>query len=553
MEETDDKKAGAEGYLILDRNGVISEAEFPGSQTLARIFLPRKPFAICVDRDYQDAFALHRSKLAESGTLQYVELKVESPDGAEVVVSLESTPETDLIGGISRIRCVVRDITDLRRHEDSIAPRLRRKTMQELEDEAQELRWTNEDLAASLAIHKAVLDALPDALMIADADGHFVSCNRQFILMWRIGAELLESRDSRRIIQAMKAELKESAGFTRDFIGLRDTPGIEVHEHMELADGRVLELYSAPYGIDSAGHPLGRFFRFRDVTAHVREEAVLRAALESTGTRLESSDAELASLRDDERELRASLKSVESALVRQNEGHDKVRQELMMELSRINGELDLALSARGEAESARNAIEDKAAQLASALESEHGALARAEAAHAYLTRLVETLHVPLAVVGGDMHAVTANRAFLRAFDIKSGEVSGNRYIYEIGRGKFNLPAVRKLLTDALQSKADSGEIEEEFEVSALGPRLLLCHARRFQAGPGGKVKVLVSFEDVTLLRTIERELDEKQKILSTLIPASQGGKPLATVSGRSVEEVQRSFASLLGKSAKKRV
>jgi two-component system, chemotaxis family, CheB/CheR fusion protein len=73
--------------------------------------------------------------------------------------------------------------------------------------------------------------------------------------------------------------------------------------------------------------------------------------------------------------------------------------------------------------------------------------------------------------------VSANRAFYKYFQFSAREVQG-RYLYELGRGQWNIPALRELLQGILTRDEifDNFEIELDFE--KIGRKRMLLNARK---------------------------------------------------------------------------
>jgi hypothetical protein len=91
-----------------------------------------------------------------------------------------------------------------------------------------------------------------------------VSSNRRFGELWRAPAELLATRDGGRLRDHMCDRVVDRETFLSRLRRLEEQPWAESTEVLELRDGRRLERHSAPQLVDGA--PVGRLFRFRDVT-----------------------------------------------------------------------------------------------------------------------------------------------------------------------------------------------------------------------------------------------------------------------------------------------
>src|SRR4051812_3291594 len=124
-------------------------------------------------------------------------------------------------------------------------------------------------------------------------------------------------------------------------------------------------------------------------------------------------------------------------------------------------------------------------------EAEH----RAERAKEYAESIVATVREPMLVLDARLRVQSANRSFYRTFQVDAAETEG-RFIYDLGDGQWDIPALRKLLEEIVprHSAFDDFEVEHDFE--HIGPKTMLLNARRFP--PEGKHElVLLAIEDIT--------------------------------------------------------
>jgi PAS domain S-box-containing protein len=95
--------------------------------------------------------------------------------------------------------------------------------------------------------------------------------------MWALPAEVLESRDHRRFLEAASLELTDPERFLARIAEIDATAPPQTSDVLELADGRVFERVSRIQFID--GQDVGRVWSFRDVTERRRaDEARTRLA-----------------------------------------------------------------------------------------------------------------------------------------------------------------------------------------------------------------------------------------------------------------------------------
>jgi PAS domain S-box-containing protein len=143
------------------------------------------------------------------------------------------------------------------------------------------------ELERSVALLEATIDATADGILVVDANGRMVHFNRRFVDMWRIPAEIVESRDENRAMGFVLDQLKDPAAFVKKVMTVYAQPGAASHDVVELADGRLIERDSLPQEVD--GKTVGRVWSFRDVTVRRQAEqgteetlSLLKATLEAT-------------------------------------------------------------------------------------------------------------------------------------------------------------------------------------------------------------------------------------------------------------------------------
>ena len=122
---------------------------------------------------------------------------------------------------------------------------------------------------------QAEIENAPDGVFVVHSDPPALSFNRNFLDMWAIAPEVVNSNDSDRLLAAMLPQLKEPDGFERDVRQLRDDPDAVVRFHeVELKDGRTVEYFGNVIK-GEFGAALGRIWFFRDITERKRAAEAL--------------------------------------------------------------------------------------------------------------------------------------------------------------------------------------------------------------------------------------------------------------------------------------
>ncbi|MEA2117532.1 putative bifunctional diguanylate cyclase/phosphodiesterase [Halovibrio sp. HP20-50] len=139
------------GYLLLDAQGRIEEANQAASQLLAPgTHLTGLPLSALVASESQDALHLHRRALMSATTTQAVDLTLARDEEATWTVRMESVMEPSTDSGNARFRCALVDITERRQTEDK------------------------------LRVAARVFEEIGEAIVVMDAAGRIKSINKAF-------------------------------------------------------------------------------------------------------------------------------------------------------------------------------------------------------------------------------------------------------------------------------------------------------------------------------------------------------------------------------------
>ena len=120
---------------------------------------------------------------------------------------------------------------------------------------------------------------------------------------------------------------------------------------------------------------------------------------------------------------------------------------------------------------------------------------------------MDTVREPLIVLDADLQVVVASRSFYLAFKEKRDQTEG-RKLYELGNGQWNIPSLRTLLQEIIPQHTTIEAYEVEHDFPSLGRRSMLLNARKVFYEGNNSTSLLISIEDVTGRRTLEREKDD---------------------------------------------
>jgi two-component sensor histidine kinase len=122
--------------------------------------------------------------------------------------------------------------------------------------------------------------------------------------------------------------------------------------------------------------------------------------------------------------------------------------------------------------------------------------------------IVDTIREPLLVLDADLRVVTASRSFYLTYKVQRRDVEGRR-IDALGDGQWAIPELSSRLESILAAQTAMEVFEIERNVADLGHRVMLLNARRIVDETAGRKLILLSIEDITERRGIERALAEQ--------------------------------------------
>lgn len=136
-------------------------------------------------------------------------------------------------------------------------------------------------------------------------------------------------------------------------------------------------------------------------------------------------------------------------------------------------------------------------------------------ARAYAENILEAVKDPLIIMDGELRVFSANMSFYKTFKVLPKETEGE-FIYDLGNRQWDIPDLRKLLSEIVTAKnsLDDYEITHEFET--IGRKVMLLSARRVPPTPEKPRIILLAIEDITERRRMEGMEKEKNAQLDEI-------------------------------------
>ena len=150
----------------------------------------------------------------------------------------------------------------------------RQRAERDLIEAKEALERKTRDLAHSLAMMRATLESTTNGILVTNADGEITGFNQNFVDMWRLPPEVMDTRQHRKLLEVTGLQFKEPEPFRARIDEIYASSPPESFDLLELADGRVFERFTKVQSVEERN--VGRVWSFRDITERKRAEEELR-------------------------------------------------------------------------------------------------------------------------------------------------------------------------------------------------------------------------------------------------------------------------------------
>src|SRR5439155_1707242 len=117
--------------------------------------------------------------------------------------------------------------------------------------------------------------------------------------------------------------------------------------------------------------------------------------------------------------------------------------------------------------------------------------------------IMDNVPVPLIILDAALRVTWASRSFYETFRVTPEETI-EHFIYELGNGQWNIPALRKALAEVVEKNVEFHEFEVEHDRGRVGAKTMLLNARPMHWENEAGRMILLAIDDITTRREAER-------------------------------------------------
>lgn len=121
----------------------------------------------------------------------------------------------------------------------------------------------------------------------------------------------------------------------------------------------------------------------------------------------------------------------------------------------------------------------------------------------YMKTLVEVARESFLILDPELRVVLANPTFYENFQV-SAALTENVFLYELGNGQWDIPALRSLLEEILPLKKVVKDFEVTHSFQKIGTKTILLNARQIDIDTAHMI--VLAMEDITIRKDLEQQL-----------------------------------------------
>lgn len=131
-------------------------------------------------------------------------------------------------------------------------------------------------------------------------------------------------------------------------------------------------------------------------------------------------------------------------------------------------------------------------------------------ARRYSEGIINTIRDPLLILDKELIIKRATEGFYSKFLVSEKQTEG-RYLYDLGNGQWNIPALRTLLQSVIADQQEFIDFEVAHVFPAIGRVVMRLNARLLDKINGEQL-ILLAIEDITAKRKVEEGLAEVERL-----------------------------------------
>lgn len=130
----------------------------------------------------------------------------------------------------------------------------------------------------------------------------------------------------------------------------------------------------------------------------------------------------------------------------------------------------------------------------------------------YIRTVVDVVREPVIILDKECKVLAANEAFYELFQVDKIDTEG-KSIYELGNGQWDIPALRKLLSEILPKNTFFKGFEVDHDFPSIGHRTLVLNARHIHSRDKKTSElfppiIMIAMEDVSEIMSIATKLSQ---------------------------------------------
>ena len=163
----------------------------------------------------------------------------------------------------------------------------------------------------------------------------------------------------------------------------------------------------------------------------------------------------------------------------------------------------------------------------------------------YADNIIATLREPFLVLDKTLRVQTANRAFYQTFHAEKEETEGH-FIYDLGNGQWNIPRLRTCWRESCRTAIPFMTYDVEHDFPAIGKKIMLLNARRFESVDSQPDLILLAIEDITERKQAEIAVQTSEVRYRRLFQTAKDGILILDANTLKIIDANPFMTELLG-------